>query len=153
MIQDSENVARAIFSPSMIVCGLIQPEAFRLRSTFNEEYISVARMSVACWENDLWHIPQRKNRRLYGYARMNTGSVRRISLVGVEYDIRDCSEYSSPSHAGIYITVNGEPLIGGKQVNGIEPGVAQDFMLLAIQRELVDIAQQGLVEIADNSNR
>ena len=50
-------------------------------------------------------------------------------------------------YAGIFITVNGENLIGGKHIGSIQDGKEQDFLLLAIQRELVDIAQKGLHQI------
>ena len=72
------------------------------------------------------------------------GEIRNIHLNTVSYDVQDCSSESVPSHAGIFITVNGEDLIGGKRVTMAEPDIEQDFLLLAIQRELVDIAQKGL---------
>ena len=75
---------------------------------------------------------------------MNVGEIRGIQLNNVVYDVRECLNESSLSHAGIFITVNGEDLIGGKAVSKPEPDMEQDFLLLAIQRELVDIAQKGL---------
>ena len=96
IIPDAENVARAIFSPKMIKDGEILPEAFRLRSSISEDYLSVMRMSVQSWVEDIKQIPQRKNRKLYGFA---------------------------------------------------ESGIEEDFMMLAVQRELVDIAQKGLYTI------
>ena len=67
MIPNNENVARAIFSPKMVISGEIMPEAF-----------------------------------------------------------------------------DGQKLIGGKTIDMPESEIEQDFLLLAIQRELVDIAQKGL---------
>lgn len=78
---------------------------------------------------------------------MNVGEIRHIPLKGVEYDVKDCSLTGVKSHAGIFITVNGESMIGGKALTTIESGVEQDFMLLAIQRELVEIAQKGLYSV------
>ncbi|MBO4719554.1 MAG: hypothetical protein J5658_06750 [Prevotella sp.] len=144
MISDSENVARAIFSPKMIVYGEILPEAFRLRASITENYLSVMRITIPSWIEDIKRIPQRKNRKLYGFAEMNVGEIRGIQLNNVVYDVRECLNESSLSHAGIFITVNGEDLIGGKAVSKPEPDMEQDFLLLAIQRELVDIAQKGL---------
>ena len=46
IISDTENVARALFSPKMIKDGEILPEAFRLRPSISEEYLSVMRMSI-----------------------------------------------------------------------------------------------------------
>jgi hypothetical protein len=144
MIPNSENVARAIFSPKMIIEGEIQPEAFRLRASINEEYLSVMRMSFPSWPEDIKMIPQRKNRKLYGFAEMNVGDIRHIPLKGVGYDVRECSQSTIASHAGIFISVNDENLIGGKTLSTTEPETEQDFLVLAIQRELVEIAQKGL---------
>ena len=147
IIPDSENVARAVFSPRMIKNGEIQPEAFRLRSSIAEDYLSVMRMSFPSWIEDIKRIPQRKNRKLYGFAEMNVGEVRHIQLKSVEYDVKDCSQNGVASHAGIFITINNESLVGGKIITSMEPGIEQDYMILAIQRELVDIAQKGLYSI------
>ena len=128
MIADTEDVARAIFSPKMIVNGEIQPEAFRLRPSIKEDFLSVMRMAN-------------------GFAKLNVGEIRQINLKHVEYDVRECSSDSIASHAGIFISVNGENLVGGKTLNTIESDVEQDFLVLAIQRELVDLAQKGLSNI------
>lgn len=48
------------------------------------------------------------------------------------------------SHAGIFVSYKGENIIGGCRLSSIELEVEQDFMLLAIQRELVELAQKGL---------
>ena len=144
MIPDSENVARAIFSPRMIVEGEIQPEAFRLRASISEDYLSVMRVAFPSWMNDIKLIPKRQNRQVYGYSEMNVGKIRGIQLNNVAYDVRELPNETLASHAGIYIFVNGENLIGGKRIESIQNGEEQDFLLLAIQRELVEIAQKGL---------
>ena len=144
MIEDKENVARAIFSPKMVINGEIQPEAFRLRASISEDCLSVMRMSFPSWIDDIKRIPQRKNRKLYGFAEINVGEIRNIHMQNVSYDVLERHSESAPSHAGIFISVNGENLIGGKCMKMPEPNMEQDFLLLAIQRELVDIAQKGL---------
>ena len=144
MIADIEDVARAIFSPKMIVNGEIQPEAFRLRFAIGEDYLSVMRIYVPSWLDDIRSIPQRKNRRLHGFAEMNVGEIRGIRLKNVAYDIREAPSANVPSHAGIYIEVCGSQLTTDNLSVKILPDTEQDFLLLAIQRELVDIAQKGL---------
>jgi len=144
MVEDSESVARAIFSPRMVVNGEIQPEAFCLRASIQEEYLSVMRTSFPSWIDDVKSIPQRKNRKLYGYAEMGVKDIRTIRLKGVVYDVKECASSDSPSHAGIFITVNGESVVGAKTLTTIAPGIEQDFLLLAIQRELSDLAQKGI---------
>ena len=106
-ISDSENVARAIFSPQMIgTNGELLLSAFALRVFKDgtaEEYISVNRMSVDSWFDDIQKIPQRRNRQLYGYAELNVGLVRHIEMQvnghQVTYNVFDCSEGSTASHA------------------------------------------------------
>lgn len=147
MIDEKENVARALFSPRMIVDGILQPEAFKLRSSILEDYLSVMRMIYPTWMDDIKSIPQRKNRILYGYAKLNVQEIRDIQLSGVTYDVKNCSKNSTPSHSGIFITVNGEKLVGGKPLKDVPDGFAQDYLLLAIQRELVDIAQKEVYKL------
>ena len=147
MIPDTENVARAIFSPRMIIGDEIQPAAFRLRASINEDYLSVMRLSIPSWLDDIKRIPQRQNRQLFGYAEMNVGEIRNIQLKNVTYDVHEIPNEAMLSHVGIYIMVNGENLIGGKKLENIQVGEEQDFLILAIQRELVEIAQKGLHRI------
>lgn len=151
IIPDSENVARAIFSPKMVYRSMILPAAFELRVQINEEYLSVMRMVFDSWKEDILKIPQRKNRILYGYAEMNVGDIRNIKKDDVIYDVKSCENTSIESHAGIYITVNNEKLVGGRPLQNITNSNAQDFMLLSIRQELVKIAQRGL-KVLQNSN-
>lgn len=144
MISNQENVARAVFSPKMIYRGRILPATFELRPHIGEEYISVMRMVFNSWKEDLIKIPQRKNRILYGYAEMNVGEVRSIKKPNVIYDVKVCDNDTVESHAGIFITVNNEKLIGGRLLVSIKDKAAQDFILLSIRQELVKIAQRGL---------
>ena len=151
MINNEENVARVIFSPRMIYKGVLQTEAFRLREHTAESYLSVLRMAIPTWQSDVMQIPQRKNRQLYGYAVMNVGEIRQANFQQVEFDVKTCNNQEMKSHAGIFITVGGEPLVGGKTLFSIENNVAQDYLLLMIQRRLVEIARKGLQSI-DSEN-
>ena len=152
MISSEENVARAIFSPKMVYRGMILPAAFELRPQIGEEYISVMRMAFDSWKEDILKIPQRKNKILYGYAEMNVGDIRNIKKDNVIYDVKPCDNNSVKSHAGIYIMVNNEKLVGGKPLSDITDKNAQDFMLLSIRGELVKIAQRGLTVIPSTVN-
>ena len=144
MINNEEKVARVLFSPRMVYDGELQTEAFRLREQIAEDYLSVLRMSIPTWQNDVMMIPQRKNRQLYGYAEMNVGELRNARFLQVSFDVRAVDNQTMKSHAGIFITVGDEPLIGGKKLEAIENNTAQDYILLLIQRRLVQIARKGL---------
>lgn len=91
-IPDVEDVARAIFSPMMIDDdGRIKRAAFMLRH--HEDYISVCRMAVDSWFEDMLQIPQSKNRHLFGYAAMNVGEIRQLTFLYankiVSFDVQD----------------------------------------------------------------
>jgi hypothetical protein len=147
VIADHEDVARAVFSPKMVYRGMILPAAFELRPQMAEEYLSVMRMSFNSWKDDILRIPQRKNRQLYGYAEMNVGEIRNIRKDNVNYDVEPCDNTVTQSHAGIFITVNNEKLVGGRPLLSIQDRNAQDFMLLSIRQELVRIAQKRLTQL------
>lgn len=143
-MNNSENVARAIFSPRMIYNGELQPEAFQLRASICEKYLSVLRMAVKTWQSEMMLIPQRKNRQLYGYAQMAVADIVAASFETVEFDVQECDNEYLKSHAGIFITVEGEPLIGGIRLKAIQNDASQDFLLLLIQRRLIGVARKGL---------
>ena len=148
MIDNTESVARALFSPRMIYNGELQPEAFQLRQSIAEEYLSVVRMSIDTWKEDILMIPQRKNRPLYGYTEMSVEEIRNARFGEVEFDVKACDNSTMKSHAGIFITVGGEKLKAGQHLSTSEDDVSQDFLLLAIQRKLVEIARKGLHSIS-----
>ncbi len=105
-------------------------------------------MTIPTWQTDVMLIPQRKNRQLFGYAVMNVGEIREAKFQQVEYDVMAFNDQEMKSHAGIFITVDGEQLIGGKKLENIKDNDAQDFLLLLIQRRLVEIARKNLRMIA-----
>ena len=154
-LSDSENVARAIFSPHMIGAnGELLLSAFALRVFKDgtaEEYISVNRISVESWLDDIKKIPQRKNRHLYGYATLNVGQVHHISLQvnghQVEFNVYDCSEKSSFSHAGIFVDIEGSVLTGGTNpvLSALAPNQPESFVMMAIQEELLNIAKNKFI--------
>lgn len=150
MIQGSENIARAIFSPKMLVNGKIIPAAFELRESIKESYLSVMRTGIETWKQEIMMIPQRKNRQLYGYAEMNVGEVRSLKLTNVAYDVLPFPTEKMKSHAGITISYKGNALQGGKPLESLPAGMTEDFLLLAIRSQLTTLAQKGLVKIEVN---
>lgn len=147
MIENTENIARAIFSPRMIVDGRIIPAAFELRESINESYLSVMRLSIDSWKQEILLIPQRKNRQLYGYAEMNVGEIRDLKLKDVKYDVLPYPTETMKSHAGIMITYKDNPLQGGCHLDPLPVGMTEDFLLLAVRSQLTTLAQKQLVKI------
>lgn len=75
----------------------------------------------------------------------NDESVARFQTV--RFDVRSCASDTVKSHAGIFITVNGETLRGGERLRSIGDDTSQDFLLLLIQRRLVEIARKKLFTV------
>lgn len=154
-ISDNENVARAIFSPQMIGAdGKLLLSAFALRvfkDGTKENYISVSRMIVNTWITDIKKIPQYKNRVLYGYAALNVGQIRGISIFAdnhpITYDVIDCSNAETKSHAGIIAQINGNTITGGHNpiFDTLKINEPEDFVMMAIQAELLNIVTPNLV--------
>lgn len=147
MIENTENIARAIFSPRMIVDGRIIPAAFELRESINESYLSVMRLSIDSWKQEILLIPQRKNRQLYGYAEMNVGEIRSLKLTDVRYDVLPFPTERMKSHAGIVVNYKENALQGGKPLESLPAGMTEDFLLLAVRSQLTTLAQKQLVKI------
>ncbi|MBO7595946.1 MAG: hypothetical protein J6T70_02770 [Bacteroidales bacterium] len=154
-ISDNENVARAIFSPQMINSnGELLLAAFALRvfkDGGKEDYISVSRMSITTWMSDIKNIPQYTNRRLYGYSVLNVGEIRSINLMVEEhpiiYDVIDYSNAKCPSHAGITTKIDDNTITGGHNAlfDTLQINEPEDFVLMAIQSELLSIAKVNLI--------
>ncbi|MBQ5538959.1 MAG: hypothetical protein IIU03_01835 [Bacteroidales bacterium] len=154
-LSDNENVARAVFSPQMISTdGSLLLSAFALRvfkDGTKENYISVSRMSADNWMSDIKKIPQYKNRLLYGYAALNVGKIRRIELsvddFPMIYDVVDCSTPASMTHAGIVVQLSGVTITGGHNniFDVLQIDEPEDFVMMAIQAELLEIANPNLV--------
>lgn len=154
-IDDAEDVARAIFSPQMIgPDGELLLSAFALRvfkDGTTEDYVSVSRTSIESWLKDIRQIPQRRNRQLYGYAELNVGQIHHIELQlnghDVVFNVFDCSEGSTPSHAGIFINIEGNVLKGGSNsvLSALIPNQPESFVMMSIQEELLSIAKNKFV--------
>ncbi len=154
-IADTEIVARAIFSPQMISPeGDLLLAAFALRVFKDgkaESYISVNRTSVDSWIDDIRRIPQRRNRVFYGYAELGVEQVHSIDLEvnghDIVFNVYDCSENSTPSHAGIFVDIEGNVLTGGENpiLSALMPNQPESFVMMAIQEELLNIAKNKFV--------
>ncbi len=161
-LNNSEFVARAIFEPSMIIDGRIIDDAFLLRRHLKEDYISVVRLAVDSWEDDMKIIPTNKTsrKRLYGYAKMNVGEIKAIKLpnfiydnledepqevaVNVKFDVSACDNDVRKSHAGIFSYFNGTKIVGGVDIENLPIGIGDDAVKLMIQSNLAKLAQKGL---------
>ena len=152
LLDNQEDVARAIFSPLMIDDeGNLSRAAFALRH--NEDYISVAQTSISSWMNDLCSIPENENRRLYGYCLLNVKSIRELSFVYRKYqatfEVVEKHTPSNPSHSGIYVLLDNAILKGDRKkgLKNIPEDVAVDTFTMRYQRKLVNLAQGNIVRL------
>ena len=118
-IYDETNVARAVFCPQMVdENGIITRAAFSLRH--NESYISVCRMDVSTWKQDMDAIPQGVNRILRGYAVLNVGDIRALNFAhechNVSFDVIDKHTDNNKSHSEIVLAFDGDNLKGDKNM-------------------------------------
>ena len=151
-----ENVARAIFSPMMIDDnGHIQRAAFMLRH--NEDYISVCRMAIDSWHDDMLMIPQNSSRLLFGYAVMNVGEVRQLAFYSankkIGFDVVEKQTERNRSHAGIVISLDGSSLKGDKvlSLKPVPSDVSVDAIIMRYQKRLANLAQKGYTQAIKNT--
>lgn len=114
-VDDDEDIARIVFSPSMIEDGAVSPSAFFLRDLRKpEDYVSVFRYKymVPTFENvsEILHAP--KENIIYGYALLKSGKCRNISYKDIIIDVLSHSSPSNPFHAGIHFSRSGAPIKG-----------------------------------------
>lgn len=143
-IDNSEDVARVVFSPKMIFKGRLLPAAFELRGQIAEDYLSVLRTAIPSWKLEMRRIPNRKNRVAAGFALLNVGQVRGLSDGETVYDVIDKSTGNLKSHAGIAITYHSQQVVGSKPLNVEDSATSEDYVRLAIRYKLVRLAQQRL---------
>lgn len=141
-VDDTEDVARMLFSPLFIDKGQLSPTAFALR-VFNdtpETYISVLRTCFDCFLSDAEQIKPPYANTIYGYALLNVGEVRGIKILSeqdIRFDVVPRGTGKLKSHAGIIVTIDQKLLKGGQRPPS----------LLRIQNRLLRIAETRLVKM------
>lgn len=148
-ILDSELVARVIFPPQMILDGTVMPAAFVLRPTINEEYLSVLRIAVPSFNQDMKKLLYGRKRLFYGFAVMKVSDIHAIELREGDYmlmcRVKVTDNESFKSHAGIFVYLNNEQVTGAMSFEHLATGGTQSHLLLAIRYRLAEIANNGLV--------
>ena len=136
IIDDEEDVARIIFSPSYIYNGRVAPTAFRwdvLPSGAAEDYISVLRGDVSDLEIETRHFKARvEGDERYGYTLLGVGRIREMGIgsdegLGMKVDVLPFPSKRHPNHAGIVVDIANE------RVTALTP-VSPEVMM--VQKEL-----------------
>ena len=148
---DAEYVARAILMPTMLdSSGNVSLAAFTLRH--NESYISVARMAVEGWLEDLKRIPTSATRQFGGYCKMCVGDIRNLGFTykeknEVAFDVEEKATPTNKSHAGI-LFLFGENMLKGDKDAVLKPlptGVSATGLQMLIQSKLSQLASKSLI--------
>lgn len=148
---DAEYVARAIIMSTMLdSSGNVSLAAFTLRH--NESYISVARMAVEGWLEDLKRIPTSATRQFGGYCKMGVGDIRNLGFIyneknEVAFDVEDKATITNKSHAGILILFGENTLKGDKEtvLKPLPTGVSATGLQMLIQSKLSQLASKSFV--------
>ncbi len=115
-IDGEEEIARIIFSPSMVVGGNVAPSAFflvKLRGDKPEGYLSVWRLALKVPNRENVKFPPRiQGDTLYGYAELNVCDCHNAAVgecrCAVKVNLKSPNQY----HAGIYYTKGNERIVG-----------------------------------------
>ena len=140
------NVARLLKS-IWISDGVVSSAAFNLRPQIHETYISVLRSEAESFSNDIKMVCRELPTT---YALMNTESIKALKIDtlkdDIKYSVKPIDYYKIKSHAGIFITINGQRLVGGEPFESLElkRGLSADCILLEIRKALTKLASKRL---------
>lgn len=146
-LDEKEYVARML-KPVWYSQGKIAADAFALRSRLQEDYISVLREGHADFMPDLCLVC--KNGIDCSYAVLNVGEVEQIKVLEllpnrVAFRVSLIDNKKLKSHAGIFVKVNNELVVGGKPLdNMLECGKAQSSVRLLLQLKLAKLAERNV---------
>ena len=145
---DNENVARLL--KSVWICdGMISSAAFNLRPQIRETYISVLRENADTFNADVKKVCKKLP---VSYALMKTEGIRNLKTENLEddikFDVKAVDNENIKSHAGIFITINGQKLVGGEPFESLEikRGTSADCVLLEIRKTIARFANKKILQ-------
>lgn len=148
-MDNNENVARLLKSV-WYSNGMVSAAAFNLRPQIKETYISVLRNSVDTFRSDMKSIC--KNLPAY-YAVMNVDNIESLNVENldddVQFNVKAVDNKKIKSHAGIFVTINGQKLVGGEPFEYLEmkKGTSSDVVLLEIRKTLAKLATKNVKQL------
>lgn len=144
-LKGEEYVAR-ILKPIWYSHGKVAVDAFALRPRLQEDYISVLREGHIDFLADLCLVC--KSDIDCSYASLKVEEIQQIEVPElqpnhVKFYVDTVDNKKLKSHAGIFVKVNGELVVGGKPLVGLkEVGKAQGTVLLVLQLKLAKLAER-----------
>lgn len=143
-IEDEELCAR-LLRDVWLRNGMVAAAAFNLRANIKESYISVLRLSSPFFEEDAKQIAKHGTTILY--SSLQTKELRELRVDGTDNQINlnvfaiDNGHFKS--HAGIFISVNGQPVIGGEPFQ-TKDGSSVDSVMLQIKMAIARLASKDI---------
>ena len=147
MAENKNKVAR-LLKNIWISDGVISSAAFNLRPQIHETYISVLRENVDSFHKDIKIICRQLP--VY-YASMVVNGIETLETTNLEDDIKfsvkTVDNDNIKSHAGIFITINGQRLVGGEPFESLElkRGIPADCILLEIRKTIARFASKKIL--------
>lgn len=122
-VDETEEVARILFAPSMVKGGRVTAMAFALTilaSGDDEEYLSVWRIKIRVPNRENANFPPReKNDTLYGYAVLTVAMIHKQDIANFTARVKRKSRNPNTHHVGIYYTLNSKQIIGKHMPPGL----------------------------------
>lgn len=130
IIAETEELARIIFSPSMVEDGQVSPSAFFMENLRNgpETYISVWRSCyITPSPENITIKPRQKGDSLVGYAVISVSDCCNICYEDYEMYVKPYPSNRNPAHAGIHVNKGTEMIKG----NCLDPSYLILAMMIA----------------------
>lgn len=142
-----EYVAR-LLKPIWVSRGKVSADAFALRPRLKEDYISVLREQHPNFLVDLNVVC--KSSLDCTFSKLKVGDICQLKVPELKPNIIDFSVFEVnakkiKSHAGIFVSVNGEKVIGGEPLSTfVKCGKAQNGAFLLLQLKLAKLAEKSI---------
>ena len=139
IVADEEQIARIIFSPSMVNGDDVAPSAFflvNLKNNRTEDYLSVWRLAIKVQSREnITFKPRKQGDTLFGYAGLSVEVCHTTNVASYKGTVKINSLSPNPYHAGIYYTNGNKAILG----ECYEPEFIMLASMLATQSNLVVI--------------
>lgn len=115
-VDETEEVARILFAPSMVKGDRVTAGAFALTilaSGDEEEYLSVWRTKFRIPTRDnVKFKPREKGDSLFGYAQLLVSTIHKQDIANCQARVKRDSPNQNAYHVGVYYTLNSKLIVG-----------------------------------------
>lgn len=135
--------------------GKIAADAFALRPRIHEDYVSVLREEHMGFLADLCVVCKKSID--CSYASLFVEQVGKLVVPEllphqIKYQVSAVDNQKMKSHAGIFVSVDGELMVGGKPLTSFLSGSAQNSAVMLIQLKLARLAEKNVKRVLLSSS-